>query len=135
MGGRPPRFFNPRRSRLRPLVRLSRARRSEDGQSQRGGLASNARVARHQPEVRAERTRVALKDPQVERSQGDLLPFRPDEQNARRLRPGHPVLDGNEVVVRFEREQVGVHNVIISYDRVSKTIVPPSDGMMVIVKV
>jgi hypothetical protein len=98
---------------------LSRAGRIEERQTKRRGLASDAGIARHQPEVRAERTRMSLKHPQVERPKRNPLPLRPDEQDARRLGPGHLVLDRDEIIVRFEREQVSLDKAIINRNQAS----------------
>src|SRR5688500_19707841 len=53
---------------------------------------------------------MSLQDLQVHLPEGYLLIFGPYQQNTRRFRPGHSVADGDEVIVRFERDDLGFHS-------------------------
>jgi hypothetical protein len=59
---------------------------------------------------------VPLQDFQVHKPQRDLLKLGPNQQYARRFRPRHPVADGHEIVVGFERDDLGFHPVELYND-------------------
>ncbi len=50
-----------------------------------------------------------LKKDQIQRADIRFTPSRPDQQDTRRLRPGHFIPDGNQIVVLLELDDVGFH--------------------------
>jgi hypothetical protein len=50
-----------------------------------------------------------LEDAQVGRAQCDLLVLWPDQQDARRLGPRHAVAHRDEIIMRFQRDDLCFH--------------------------
>ena len=85
---------------FRPGIALGLPGGVEDRDIQRLGLAADVAVPGD---------RMSLQDLQIQRAQGDALGFGPDQQDTRRLGPRHPVTDGDQIIVRFEWDELGLH--------------------------
>ena len=57
-----------------------------------------------------------MQDLQIDLPQRDIFKLGPYQQNARCLGPRKPVPDGDEIIVRLERDDLGFHSsAIIAY--------------------
>src|SRR5690349_17047203 len=81
----------------------------EDRDPERFSILAHAPRPGHQSKLRAKRQGMTLKDFQIHLPQRDLLILGPDQQNPRRLGPRHAVAYGDEIVVRFERDDLRLH--------------------------
>ena len=81
----------------------------KDWQSQFTGGATNFSRTRHQSKLRAQAGSMSLEQEQVEAPRQDAPARRPDEQDARRLRPRHLVADGDSVIMQLEVDHLGFH--------------------------
>jgi hypothetical protein len=81
----------------------------EEWDAQLSSGASDLGRARHQSKLRAQAGSISLQQQQVEGSAQDVPARRPDEKDARRLRPRYFVADGNHVIVQFKMDNLGFH--------------------------
>lgn len=58
-----------------------------------------------------------LQDFQIQQSQRYIFILRPDEEDARCLRPRQSVADGDEVIVRFEGDDLGFQDALTMINR------------------